>query len=182
MFYCRLVTFCWLKYTSLVRLTCWVMLVSRSYVIALGCNNWIILVSLFDDGSLDGVNGAFMMSSSVRTCFLWHWPLIPFPVFFSYCSYKIWRFTQSVEIFISDCWVLLLDKNTGVHGVYPPHPVHAPTIPQTRQTSACSEELSRLIRFMHPRSRGRQRVRTSYLDLAGYSCLKACRNAFNKWS
>jgi len=35
--------------------------------------------------------------------------------------------------------------------------------PRTPQTSAHSGQLSRVIRFMHPRFRRRQRVRTSYL-------------------
>ena len=50
--------------------------------------------------------------------------------------------------------------------------------PQTPRTSAHSDKLTPRSRILHPRFRGRHRVWTSYLDLAGYSCLKERRNAF----
>jgi len=52
--------------------------------------------------------------------------------------------------------------------------------PQTPRTAVRSDELIRFSWFMHPRSHGRQRIWTSYLDLAGYFCLKDRRNAFKK--
>jgi len=66
---------CWLKYEfsaiNLLGSACFSVVCHRP----VECNNKLMLVSLFDDGSLDGVTGAFVMSSSI-TCFLWHWPLI----------------------------------------------------------------------------------------------------------
>jgi len=92
--------------------------------------NWFFRPQLncilrYDDGSLDGVTGAFVISSSI-TCFLWHWPLISVRVFFSYTARIIYDslLTLSKHLFLIGCRVLLLDKIPVVHGTYP---VHSPT-------------------------------------------------------
>jgi len=68
MFYCCFVTFCWLKYEfsaiNLLGSACFSVVCHRHCVL-------VNAVSLFDDGSLNGVTGAFVMSSSI-TFFLWH--------------------------------------------------------------------------------------------------------------
>jgi len=73
-----------------------------------------MLVSLFDDGSLDGVTGVFVMCSSI-TCFVWHWSLISFLAFFSYIVRIVYDglLTLSKYLFLIVCWVHLLDKNTS---------------------------------------------------------------------
>jgi len=77
----------------------------------------------YDDGSLDGVTGAFVMFSST-TCCLRQWPLISFRVFFSYIVRIIYDglLTLSKYLFLIVCWVILIDKNTsnGVCSVYTP--------------------------------------------------------------
>jgi len=73
-----------------------------------------MLVSLLDDGSLDGVTGVFMMCSSI-TSFVWHWPLISFRAFFFYIVRIIYDdlLTLSKYLFLIVCWVHLFDKNTS---------------------------------------------------------------------
>jgi len=69
MFYGCFVTLNWLKYQfSAINL-----LVSAFF--SLGAKTGVtrtMLVSLFADGSLDGVTGAFVTMSSSITCFVWH--------------------------------------------------------------------------------------------------------------
>ena len=135
MFYGCFVTLNWLKYEfSAINLL-------GSAFLKLGAKTGVtrtMLVSLFADGSLDGVTGAFVMSSSI-TCFVWHWPLISFHVFFSYIVRIIYDglLTLSKYLFLIVCWVLVRQKYQYMACLRFMHP-------RTPRTSARSDELSRL--------------------------------------
>jgi len=146
-----------------------------------------MLVSLFDDGLLDGVTGVFC---DVFIYYLFSVALaINFfsRILFLYCSYKISRFTHSVKIFISDCLSSssVRQKHQYMASLRFMHPqtpqtsaslddliwlklVYAPTIPRT---VARSDELFWSGLCTH-KPRRHQHIWSSHIDLAGYSCLK----------